>query len=96
VSSKKLLLKVNIQENMYYVILGFPINNFSKGIESLPQTLIFFFYIFAIQCRRPLLFQTINSARAYNLSLQYLRFKPLGSIDIGIGKFEFVAKTPFL
>ena len=81
---------------MYYVILGFPINNLSKGIESLPQTLIFFFYIFAIQCRRPLLFQTINSARAYNLSLQYLRFKPLGSIDVEIGKYEFVAKTQFL
>ena len=54
------------------------------------------FYIFATQCRRPLIFQTINSATAYNLSLKYLRFTPSGSIDIGIGKFEFVAKTQFL
>ena len=32
--------------------------------------------------------QTNNSARAYNLSLKYLRFKPAGLIDIGIEKFE--------
>jgi len=43
-----------------------------------------------------LIFQTINSARAYNLSLKYLRCTPSGSIDIGIGKFEFVAKTQIL
>ena len=49
-----------------------------------------------VACRRPLIFQTINSARANNLSLKYLRFPPSGSIDIGIGKFEFVAKTQFL
>ena len=54
------------------------------------------FFIFATQCRRPLIFQTINSARVYNLSLKYLRFTPSGLIDIGIGKFEFVAKTQFL
>ena len=65
-----------------------------KGIESLPQTLIF--YIFATKCRRSLIFQTINSARANNLSLKYLRFPPSGSIDIGIGKFKFVAKTQIL
>ena len=68
-----------------------------KGMESLPQTLIFYnLFIFATQCSRPLIFQTINSARAYNLSLKYLRFTPSGSIDIGIGKLEFVAKTQFL
>ena len=41
-------------------------------------------------------FQTINSARADSLSLKYLRCTPSGSIDIGIGKFEFVAKSQFL
>ena len=54
------------------------------------------FYIFTTQCRRPLIFQTNNSARSYNISLKYLRLTPSGSIDIGIRKFEFVAKTLFL
>ena len=54
------------------------------------------FNIFATKCCRPLIFQTISSARAYNLSLKYLRWTPSGSIDIGVGKFEFVAKTQIL
>ena len=59
-----------------------------KGIESLPQTLIF--YIFATKCRRSLIFQTINSARAYNLSLKYLRCRPSGSIDLGFGNLSLL------
>ena len=31
-----------------------------------------------------------------NLSLKYKRFTPLSCTDIGIRKFEFVAKTQFL
>ena len=54
------------------------------------------FYIYSTQCRRSFIFQAINSARAYNLTLKYLRFTPSGSKDIGLGKFEFVAKTQFL
>ena len=40
--------------------------------------------------------QTLHSARAYNLSLKYLRCTPSGSIDIGDGNFEFIAKTQIL
>ena len=53
-------------------------------------------YIFATQCRRPYIFQTINSVRSNNLSLKYLRFIHTGCIDKEIRKFEVVAKTQFL
>ena len=46
------------------------------------------FYIFATKFCRALIFQTIHSARAYNLSLKYLRFTSSGSIDIGIGNLS--------
>ena len=46
-------------------------------------------YIFANQCRRPLIFQTMNSVK-------YKRFSLSGWKNIGIGKVEFVAKTQFL
>ena len=52
--------------------------------------------IFATQCRRPQIFQTMNYVRSNNLSLKYQRFTPSGCKDTGIGKFEFVAKTQFL
>ena len=41
-----------------------------KGIESFPQTLIYNFHIFVTKCRRPLIFQTNNSDRAYNVSMK--------------------------
>ena len=53
-------------------------------------------YISASLCRRPLIFQNMNSVRTNNPSLKYLRFRLLGCKDIGIGKFEFVAKYQFL
>ena len=53
-------------------------------------------YIFAIQCRRPFIFQTINYVRSNGLSLKYQRFTSSGWKDIGFSKFEFVAKTQFL
>ena len=47
-------------------------------------------YIFVAQCRRPLIFQTINSGRSNNQSLKYQRFTPTSCKDIGIRKFELV------
>ena len=43
-----------------------------------------------------MIFQTMNSVETNNPSLKYLRFTLLSCKDIGIGKFEFVAKTQFL
>ena len=53
-------------------------------------------YILATQCRRPYIFQTINSVRSNNLSLKYQRFISTGCRDIEIRKFEVVAKAQFL
>ena len=50
----------------------------------------------ATQCRRPYIFQTINSVRSNNLSLKYQRFILTDCRDIEIRKFEVVAKTQFL
>ena len=46
---------------------------------------------FATQCRRPQIFQTINSVRSNNVSLKYQRPTTSGCKDIGIRKFEFVS-----
>ena len=53
-------------------------------------------YILATQCRRPQIFQTINSVISNNPSLKYERVKPTGCRDIEIRKFEVVEKTQFL
>ena len=53
-------------------------------------------YILATRCRRPLMFQTMNSVRSNSLSLKYHRCTTSGCKNIGIRKFEFVAKTQFL
>ena len=53
-------------------------------------------YIFATQCRRPQIFQTMNYVRPNRLSLKYQGFPPSDYQDMGIRKFEFVAKTQFL
>ena len=53
-------------------------------------------YIFATQCRRPEIFQNMNSVRLNSLSLEYQRFTALGCKDMRIKKFEFVAKIQFL
>ena len=52
--------------------------------------------IFATQRCRPEMFQTINCVKSNNLSLKYWIFAPSGFKEIGITKFEFVAKTQFL
>ena len=39
-------------------------------------------YIFATQCRRPVIFQTMNSVRPNNLSLKYQRFTSSDFKDI--------------
>ena len=41
---------------------------------------------------RPLIFQTINSVRTNSLSLKYQRFTTVGCLDVGVRKYEFVAK----
>ena len=38
----------------------------------------------------------MNYLRSNKISFKYLRFTPSGSKDIGIRKFDFVAKTQFL
>ena len=56
---------------------------------------IFLVDIFFICCR-PLIFQTVNSARSKSLRFIYQRFTPSSCKDIGIKKFEFVSKNSFL
>ena len=53
-------------------------------------------YIFATQCRRPSIFQTLIYVTINNLSLKFQKFNPTGCEDIGIQKIQFVAKTQFL
>ncbi len=40
-------------------------------------------YIFVSQCRRPLIFQTMNSVRSNNLNFKYQKFIPSGFKYIG-------------
>ena len=54
------------------------------------------FNISATQCSKPLIFQTMNAVRSYNVSLKNQRFTSSGYKDIRITKIEFVAKTQFL
>ena len=56
---------------------------------------LFFNAILATQCRKPLIFQTINSVRSNSLSLKYQRFAPSGRQDIEIIQVDFLAKTLF-
>ncbi len=49
-------------------------------------------YICATRCRRPLLFQTMIERSEFGM----LRFKSTDFKDIGIKEFEFVAETQFL
>jgi len=60
-----------------------------KGNEFLS-----YFYIFATRCRRPLIFHVFD-VRLNIQSLKYLWFTPSCCKDIGMRKFEFVAKTQF-
>jgi len=53
-------------------------------------------YIFATQCCRPWIFQTIHFVRSINPSLKYQTFKTSGLKIKGIRKFDFVAKTQIL
>ena len=72
------------------------LNIIDKVNRFLPQTLIFYPYIFATRSRKPLLFQTMNSVRSKSQRLKYQRFTPHGFKDKEIRKFEFVEKTQFL
>ena len=69
------------------------------GIMRLRHKLRFFkSLIFATRiCRRtPQIFQTMNSVQSNILNLKYLMFTSSGCKDMGIIKFEFVAKTQFI
>ena len=68
----------------------------SKGVEFLPQTLIFYSCISATRSCRPITFQTKNSDRSNILSLKYKRFTASGCNDKVIRTLEFVAKTQLL
>ena len=45
-----------------------------KGIQFLPQTKFSHSHIFAIHCRRPMIFPTMNSVGLNNKYLKYQRF----------------------
>ena len=48
------------------------------------------------QCRRSLLFQTMNSVSSNSLSFQYQRLASSGCRDKGVRKFEYVENAKFL
>ena len=47
-------------------------------------------YKFETQCRKPLIFQSMNYVGGNNLILKYQRFTSSGCKNLGIRKFEFV------
>ena len=53
-------------------------------------------YKFETQCRKPLIFQSMNYVGGNNLILKYQRFTSSGCKDTRITKIEFVTKTQFL
>ena len=85
--------KIYIFSAVYFSLISLNFMKWTKGIDKLWCSNL---YIFAIQCRRPYIFQNINSVRSNNLSLKCLKFSTSGWTDIGIRKFEFVAKTQLL
>ena len=70
--------------------------NYTKEMSSCHKLYFFNLCIYATRSRRHLLFQTINSVWSNNISLKYYRFTSSGCKNIGIRKFEFVAKNHFL
>ena len=61
--------------------LGFSSKARVKGIELLPQTPIFYPFIFATRCLRPLIFQIMNSGGSKRQSLKYQKFIQTGCKD---------------
>ena len=53
-------------------------------------------YLFNPRSYRLKIFQTINYVKSNILRLKYQKFTPSGCKDIGIIKYEFVAKSQFL
>ena len=49
-------------------------------------------FILEIQCRRPLIFETMDPVRLNSLNMKYQRFTLSGCKDMRIRKLEFVAK----
>ena len=91
------LKKINVRGEMIFCLqILYPEILYCKGIEFLSQTLISYSYIFAFQCRRSWIFQTMNHFRSNNDSLKYQRLTPSGCKDIEIVESECVAKIHFL
>ena len=75
-----------------FIGLNFSMNSLKLQVDSpLKKETLWFSnaLIFATKSQRPLICQTINSARS---SLKYQWFTPSDCKDIGIKKFELVAK----
>lgn len=64
-------------------------------LDNLSQTLFFNPYVFAIWCRRPRTFQTMNSTRSYRQSSIYKKTTPSGYKDIKF-EFEVITEVSFL
>jgi len=57
----------------------------TKGTEFLPRTqILFYLLIFSTRCRRPWIFQTLNSVRSNKLGLKYQIFTPFNYTLINI------------
>ena len=67
-----------------------------KGVMFLPKLWFFNPCILATRCRKPLIFQTINSLRTNSLSWNIKGYSTSGCKDIRNIKFEFVTKTQLL
>ena len=65
---KKKELFLFVSNNLYFTS-SMDTKNYTERFEYLPQTLIFFLYIFATNCRRPLIFQLKHCIRSNNLCL---------------------------
>ena len=68
----------------------------TKEIESLQKLWFSNSYILPTQCRRPWIFQTINSFRSIIPSVNYQRFATSGCKDMRISKYQFLVNTQFL
>ena len=70
--------------------------NFTKELSLYRHKLwVSTFYIDATQCRRPKIFQTLNSVQSNNLSFKYHWFTPSGCTDLGIKNMSLRLRLKF-
>ena len=84
-----------LKDYLYHICLILR-NDLTKELSLCHKLKFFNPNIFATQCRRPQIFQTLNYVSSNNVSLKYQMPTRSGCKDIGIRKFEFVAKTQIL